>query len=268
MGTREKFENLKKYLRELGSVCIAFSGGVDSTFLLAVASEVLNDKAIAVTVHASMHTKREYNESVDFASKLGVNHIVIEANEYSIKEFVDNDKDRCYYCKRAIFTKIKEIALENETEYVADGTNVDDDNDYRPGMRALNELGVVSPLKMAGLTKQDIRDLSKQMNLLTWDKPSFACLASRIPYGMKITPEKLSMVEAAEEILIELGFRQFRVRHHGDIARIELPPDEIRDFINKENIDDVVERFKKIGFTYVTLDLEGYRMGSLNETIK
>ena len=267
MDLQDKYKNLQKYVKNLGSLCVAFSGGVDSTYLLALAHEVLGDKMMAVTVRSSMYTKRECDGSKQFAVKLGARHVIIDADEYSVKEFVENTKDRCYYCKHAIFTKIKEVAAQCGMAYVADGSNADDDNDFRPGMRAIKELGVVSPLKAAGLAKQEIRELSKEMGLPTWDKPSFACLASRIPYGINITREKLAMVEQAEDYLMHLGFKQFRVRHHGEIARIEVLPADRSKFLNEQLCEGVVREYKKIGFTYVALDLEGYRMGSMNEVL-
>jgi uncharacterized protein len=267
LDLQRKYNHLKQYIKNLGSLCIAFSGGVDSTFLLAAAHEVLEDKAMAVTVRSSMYTKREYDEAKQFAAGLGVKHIIIDADEYSVKEFVENTKDRCYFCKHAIFTKIKEIAVQNGINYVADGSNADDSNDFRPGMKAIKELQVISPLKFAQLTKQEIRELSRQMNLPTWDRPSFACLASRISYGIRITREKLAMIERGEEYLMDLGFKQFRVRHHGDIARIEVLPEDRQRFFNEKFLNDIVKEFKAIGFTYVALDLEGYRTGSMNEVL-
>lgn len=267
MNLTEKKESLKENIRSLGSLCVAFSGGVDSTYLLALAKEVLGDKAIAVTVHSSMNMEREFREAESFAKSLDVRHIIMDANEYSVKEFVENGKDRCYYCKYSIFTMIKQVAAEHGISFVADGSNADDTNDYRPGMRAIQELEVVSPLKCAGLTKAEIRELSKEMGLPTWDKPSFACLASRIPYGVQITPRRLAMVGSAEELLMDLGFRQLRVRYHGEVARIELPPEDMAKIMETSVRERVVEAFKKIGFTYVALDLVGYRTGSMNEVL-
>ncbi len=264
MNAKEKQWQLEEDIKRMSSLCVAFSAGVDSTFLLASAKKALGDKAIAVTVRSSMYMKREHKEAVAFTKKMGIKHIMLDADEYSIKEFVENGKERCYYCKYAIFSKIKEVAKKYGIEYVADGSNLDDDNDFRPGMRAIKELRVESPLKKVGLSKQEIRDLSKEMGLFTWDKPAFACLASRIPYGMPITREKLEMVEKAEEYLMDLGFKQFRVRHHGELARIEVLPDERRKFFDEQTLDDITRAYKEIGFKYVTMDLEGYRMGSLN----
>jgi uncharacterized protein len=267
MELEDKQNHLKDYLKELGSLCVAFSGGVDSTFLLAVAHEVLGDKVLGVTVRAAMNPEWEFEEARRLAEAIGVRLVILEADAFAVAEFKENRKDRCYYCKRGIFEMIGEVAAENGITYVADGSNADDESDFRPGTRATKELGVVSPLKEAGLTKDDIRRLSKEMDLATWDKPSFACLASRIPYGTPITEEKLRMIEGAEEHLLKLGFKQFRVRHHGEIARIEVLPSERQRLFSDGLIDGIVSRFKEMGFAYVTLDLEGYRSGSLNEVL-
>lgn len=264
---QEKYNLLKKQLKDLTSLCVAFSGGVDSTLLLYVAHEVLGDKAMGITVRASMHSDREMVEAAEFVKDIEIKHFFIKADEYNIPEFVANEKDRCYHCKKAIFTKIKELAGESGIPYVADGSIADDVFDYRPGMIALRELNVISPLKDAGLTKADVRALSKQLNLPTWSKPSMACLASRIPYGVPITPEKLAIVEKGESYLLDHGFTQFRVRYHGDIARIEIIPEEQERFLEPSFINKTVDYFKEIGFVYVTLDLGGYRVGSMNEVL-
>ena len=262
-----KHQHLQNLLKEMGRVLIAFSGGVDSTFLLAAAHEVLGDKVLAVTVRASMNPEWEFAEAQRLAETIGVQLVILEADAFAVAEFRENRNDRCYFCKRGIFESIAEVAAKHGIPHVADGSNADDESDFRPGNRATKELGVVSPLKQAGLTKDDIRHLSKEMGLATWDKPSFACLASRIPYGTPITEEKLRMIEGAEEHLLKLGFKQFRVRHHGEIARIEVLPSERQRLFGDGLIDGIVSRFKEIGFSYVTLDLEGYRSGSLNEVL-
>lgn len=267
MELENKYERLKEILKNLGSAAVAFSGGVDSTFLLKVAHDVLGDNVIAVTAKSSTYPEREFNEAREYVNAIGVKHIVIISEELEVDEFVKNPTNRCYFCKKELLKKIKQIAKENGINSVVDGANFDDTGDYRPGMKAAKELNVISPLKEAELTKNDIRELSKGLNLPTWDKPSFACLASRIPYGNKITKEKLSMVEKAEQYLIDLGFRQIRVRHHGDIARIEVASEERKKFFDMELMDNVGNEFIKIGFKYVTLDLTGYRTGSMNEVL-
>lgn len=264
----EKLELLKDIIRKKGSAAVAFSGGVDSTFLIRVAKEVLGDKLIAVTATSSTYPERELNEAIKYAKDFGVKHIIISSEELDIEGFANNPKNRCYYCKKELFTKVKEVALENGVEYVFDGSNLDDNGDYRPGMQAAKELLVVSPLKEAGLTKKDIRDLSKEYGLATWNKPAFACLSSRFPYGNKITLPKLKMIDKAEQFLLDMGIKQVRVRHHGEIARIEVAPEEREKFFNIEFMDKISYKFKEIGFIYTTLDIAGYRTGSMNEVLK
>jgi len=267
MVKRDKLNILKLNIEKMGRIAIAFSGGVDSTFLLKVAHDVLGDNVIAVTARSSTFPEREFREASNFARELGVKHTVIISEELDIEGFSDNPLNRCYFCKHELFSKIKKIASEYGIKYIADGSNIDDLDDYRPGMKALHELGVVSPLKEAGLTKEDIRCISREMGLHTWDKPAFACLSSRFPYGEKITREKLNMVDQAEQYLLDLGFRQIRVRHHDDIARIEIAPGERSKFFDEKLMDQVYEAFKLIGFKYTALDMKGYRTGSMNETI-
>lgn len=268
MLLKEKFQLLKDIIKEKGSAAVAFSGGVDSTFLVKVAYEVLGDKVIAVTATSSTYPERELKEAIKYAKDMGVKHLIISSEELDIEGFASNPKNRCYFCKKELFTKIKEVAKENAVQYVFDGSNLDDNGDYRPGMQAAKELEVISPLKLAELTKNDIRELSKELGLPTWDKPSFACLSSRFPYGHKITMPKLKMVDQAEQFLLDMGIRQVRVRHHGEIARIEVSPEERKQFFDIEVMDKIGERFKEIGFTYVTLDMLGYRTGSMNEVLK
>jgi uncharacterized protein len=264
----QKFDDLKSYLEDLGSIAVAYSGGVDSTFLIKVAYDVLGDQAIAVTARSSTYPEREFHEAVKYIEEIGARHIVIESEELDIQGFSDNPTNRCYYCKKELFQKVGEVAKEQGIQYVSDGSNYDDLNDYRPGMQAAQELQVVSPLKHAKLRKEDIRVLSKQLGLPTWDKPAFACLSSRFPYGHKITREKLSMVEQAEQYLMDLGFKQLRIRHHEDTARIEIGEKEFDKFLDKDLMRMVSKHFKTLGFTYVCLDLEGYRTGSMNEVLK
>ena len=260
-----KLARLRAQLREMGSAAVAFSSGVDSTFLLRVAHEELGDRVVAVTVRSHTFPKRELEEAVAFCRAEGVRHEIIDSDELSIPGFAENPPDRCYHCKKAIFGKIIELAQANGLTAVLEGSNIDDDGDYRPGRRAIRELGVRSPLHDAGLTKVEIRELSKKMGLPTADKPSFACLASRFPYGEEITVDRLARVERAERFLLDLGFGQVRVRSHGDLARIELCAADIPKAIaQRKKIHDSLKSF---GFGYVALDLQGYRTGSLNEVL-
>lgn len=263
---KEKLEKLQEYLKSLKSVAVAFSSGVDSTFLLKVAHDVLGDKAIAITLNASVFSENEIHDAKKFCVKEEIRHYICKIQPLKIEGFAENLPERCYICKKALFSQMILFAHEKGIDNIVEGTNVDDMGDYRPGMKAIQELKVISPLQVAGLTKSEIRELSKELGLNTWDKPSKACLASRFVYGERITIDKLEMVEKAEQLLIDLGYVQSRVRIHGRIARIELLPEEINDFIDKHR-DVVQNKFKEIGFSYVTLDLEGYRMGSMNEVL-
>ena len=262
-----KLDALKEYIRDLGSLAVGFSAGVDSTFLLAVAHEILGDKAIAVTtVHAAI-PDRELSEAEDFCKEHGIRHFIYKFDPFQIEGFRKNSPDRCYHCKYGIFTGIKEIADEKGIEFLAEGSNIDDLGDYRPGLKAVEELGVKSPLRAAGLYKAEIREISKAMGLPTWSKPAYACLASRFVYGEEITEEKLRMIDRAEQFLIELGFYEERVRMHGNLARIEVPAKDITRLAEDEIREAVYKRFKEIGFLYVTLDMHGYKTGSMNATI-
>lgn len=263
----EKLELLKENMKRMGRLAVAFSGGVDSTFLLKVAHDVLGASVLAVTARSVTFPDREFREAADFVRELGIKHHVLVFDELEVPGFSDNPPDRCYLCKKELFSKIKAFAREQGIDHIADGSNLDDLDDYRPGMKALKELGVISPLKEAGLRKEEIRILSKEMGLPTWNKPGFACLSSRFPYGEKITEEKLDMVNQGEEFLISLGFDLVRVRCHGKIARIEVAVEARSKFFDTALMDRIYLRFKEIGFTYVCLDLKGYRTGSMNETI-
>jgi uncharacterized protein len=265
-GSVDKLNQLKSNLIKMKSVAIAYSGGADSTFLVNVSYNELGKNAIAVTATSSTYPQRELKQAIDFTKKLGINHIIISSEETEIDEFSKNPSNRCYYCKKELFTKIKQIANDEKINFVLDGSNVDDESDYRPGMKALKELGIVSPLKDVGLTKKDIKELSQDMKLDTWNKPAFACLASRFPYGTKITKSRLKMIEKAEDYIRNIGVEQFRVRFHNEMARIEVLKEDFPKII--DNSEEINREFKKLGFNYITLDIEGYRTGSMNEVLK
>ena len=262
-----KYEHLLEYLRGLGRVVVAFSSGVDSSFLLKAAKDALGEEVVAVTATSSLFPQREKVEAIALCERLGVEHILLPYDELSVEGFAGNPTNRCYLCKRQLFSNLLALAKKKGCKAVVEGSNLDDEGDYRPGMQAIRELGIVSPLRACGFWKQEIRELSRHFGLPTWEKPSFACLASRFVYGETITRQKLQMVEKAEEVLLGLGFRQFRVRIHDLLARIEVLPEEFPMLMEEESRNKVVEELLSLGFTYVTMDLKGYRTGSMNETI-
>ncbi|MFQ5863103.1 MAG: ATP-dependent sacrificial sulfur transferase LarE [Candidatus Brocadiales bacterium] len=266
MNSNGKLEKLKGIIRDLDSAVVAFSGGVDSTLMAKLCSDLLGEKALAVTASSETYPAHELEAAKRLAKEIGITHLIIETKELDIKGFSDNPPERCYFCKSELFEKLKDIASKEGYANIVDGTNIDDTQDYRPGTKAAQELGVRSPLKEVRLTKEDIRKLSKDLGLPTWDKPSYACMSSRFPYGEAITPENLAKVSSAEDFLRQMGFKQFRVRHHGTIARIELTPEDLPLALKKRNA--IVDALKKIGYTYITLDLQGYRTGSMNEVLR
>jgi uncharacterized protein len=262
----DKLEKLKKILGGMGSALIAYSGGTDSTFLLKVAGEVLTGNVLAVTAVSPTYPPQELSFCRKMSVEFDVRLKVINTDELKDKRFISNPKNRCYFCKKELFAKLVNIARENKLKFVCDASNVSDDKDFRPGNKAKEEFGIRSPLKEAGFTKEDIRRISRGLGLSSWNKPALACLASRIPYGTKITPEILNRIHKAEKFLSLLGFRQIRLRHYNGLCRIEIFDKDIPKILRKRNL--IVARLKSLGYNYVTLDLQGYRTGSMNEVLR
>jgi len=254
-------------LKDLGSLLVAFSGGVDSTFFLCVAREALGSMAIAAMATSATYPTREVRAASELAKERGIEHILFESGETHLPDFQANRPDRCYHCKKSLSLELQEIADHRGIKYIAFATNSDDLDDYRPGIKAAEEMGMIAPLMDVNLSKDEIRFLSREMGLPTWDKPALACLASRFPYGETITEEKLSMVSEAEDFLAEKGFRQFRVRYHGPVARIEVDRDDMARLLEPGLREGIVEKLRDIGFLHVALDLEGYVTGSLNRAL-
>jgi uncharacterized protein len=260
----EKHRRLREILEATGGVLVAFSGGVDSALLLKVAVDVLGDRALAVTAVSPIHASFEAGEAACLAREIGARHRLIEADPLADERVSTNPPDRCYHCKRALFSRLIQLAREEGLALVVEGSNVDDRGDYRPGEKALAELGARSPLREAGLTKAEVRGLSKELRLPTWDKPPYACLATRVPYGEKLTPERLRRIDAAEQFLRQLGLRQVRVRDHGQVARIEVSPENVEVIARQQNRTRITTYLRGLGYDFVTLDLDGYRSGSMN----
>jgi pyridinium-3,5-biscarboxylic acid mononucleotide sulfurtransferase len=267
MEIEQKWDRLRSLLREMKSAVLAYSGGVDSSLLLKAASEVLGARLVVVTAYSETYPLAELAAAQEFAGSLGVIPRILHTAELASEDFVKNSTERCYFCKKELFGKLQQIAKNEGIPFIIDGSNTDDLKDYRPGSKAAGEFSVRSPLREAGFSKSDVRACARKLNLPVWDKPSLACLSSRIPYGTRITPKILTIIQSAEDCLHSLGFRQVRVRHHGDTARIEVERDEFERLLSGDTAQKIVTAFKQLGYTYVCMDLEGYRTGSMNEGI-
>jgi len=263
-----KSERLEKIIKGYGKIAVAFSGGVDSTFLLKTVNDLSNVNTVAFTFVSAVFPKQEIDFTRTFCADEGIDHIIIEVPLLDNEDFIKNTETRCYTCKKLLFEHAVELAGELDITHICEGSNADDESDYRPGKKAIKEMGILSPLKEAGLTKDEIRFLSRKMNLPTWEKPAMACLATRIPYGKSITKTQLSMIEKAESYLADLGFSQVRVRIHDDVARLEIMPEDFEKMISPLIREQVYSELSDIGFSYVSLDLKGYRTGSMNESLK
>jgi uncharacterized protein len=267
MSIERKWDRLKQLLAEMPAALIAYSGGVDSSLLARACVEVLGPRALAVTADSETYPPEELANAREFARAIGIRHVVLRTSVLSSEEFASNPPERCYFCKRELFGRFTRLARAEGIPVILDGANTDDLKDYRPGSRAALEFSVRSPLREAGFSKEDIRACARMLNLSVWDKPAVACLSSRIPYGTRITPEILGRVQAAEDRLRVLGFRQVRVRHHGNTARIEIEAADFQRLVVDDISRNIVQELKRLGYTYVCLDLEGYRTGSMNEEI-
>lgn len=268
MQNDQKWDQLRSLLSEMRAVILAYSGGVDSSVLLKASAETLGQNVLAVTAVSETYPAGELHLAGTFAASLGVRHRILQTNELGREEFSRNAEDRCYHCKHELFGKLRQIADAEGISWILDGSNTDDQRDYRPGRKAAGEFSVRSPLAETGLSKQEIRDLARSLNLPMWDKPSLACLSSRIPYGTRITPKLVRNIHAAEDVVRSLGIRQVRVRHHGDTARIEVDRDDLVRLVSEEAKRMIVDSFKALGYAYICVDLEGYRPGSMNEVIR
>ncbi len=262
----DKLNKLSSFLKKLDSLAVAYSGGLDSTFLLFMAKENVKRKVIAVTSVSKIHKKREIRDSEIMTKEIGIEHIKIDTDEVSMKDFIRNDPERCYFCKKNLFKRIYEIAKEHGISHIAHGANLDDMNDFRPGNRAAEEMNILSPLVYAGLRKDEIREISKEIGIRIWNKPASPCLATRIPYGKKITEKAIEMIDKAEEFLEDLGFKEVRVRYYGELAKIEVPENMLTYVIDKRN--EISKKLKEIGFSFISLDIDGFFSGKLNLVLK